>query len=277
VNGPFDWNGRTVLVTGGTRGIGLETALTFGRAGARVALTYRWGGSEDEALARFAAEGLAAPRIVQADVASEADTDRLLAELKNDTDRIDGFVSNVALASLVRGLDDYKLRGLQRSIEYTAWPLVAYTMRIHAACGAYPRYVVGLSSLGNTHVGLHYDFVAASKAVLESLLRYLAWRLGPEGVRVNGVTCGLVRTESSVGAGGEEYAAFEAWHERVIGPIPYVAAEHVARAIFGLCSGWMDGLNGQIVTVDDTSMTFAENRYGLYRASLRRNSEGEDR
>lgn len=270
----LDWTDRAVLVTGGTRGIGLETALAFGRAGARVALTYRWGGSEDDAIARFAAESLPSPRIVRADASRDEDTLALMSALKADFDRIDGFVSNVSVASRVRDLGDYKLRNLVRSLEYTSWPLVSYTQHIRDAFGVHPRYIAAVSSLGTERLGMSYDFVAASKSVLETLVRYLAWRLGPEGVRVNAVTCGLVRTESSVGVGGEEFAAFEAWHERAVGPIPYVPADAVAGAIFGLCSGWMDGLNGQILCVDDGTMTFADGRYGLFRASLSNMKEG---
>lgn len=264
----FDWRDRAVLVTGGTRGIGLETALAFGRAGARVIVTYRWGGSEAAALARFQDEGLPAPRIARADVADAAQTTALLTSLRSDYERIDGFVSNVAMAAQVRGLDDYKLRGLTRSIEYTAWPLVAYTRGIHEIFGAWPRYVVGVSSLGVGQIGLHYDFVAASKAVLETFIRYLAWRLGPEGVRVNGVTAGPARTESAIAIAGPELGAFLEWHEAAIGPIPFVRPEHVAGAIFALCGGWLDGLNGQILTVDDGSSTFACNRFGLFLSSL---------
>lgn len=267
---PFDWTNRAVLVTGGTRGIGLETALAFARAGARPVLTYRWGGSEDTAIARFQAEGLPAPRIERADVIDPAQTDRLLSDLREDFDRIDAYISNVAVASQIRTLDDYKLRSLSRTIEYSAWPLVSYTLRIHDVFGAWPRYVIANSSLGTDLVGLNYDFAGAAKSVLETLVRYLSWRLGPEGVRVNGVTSGPADTESSVGMGGEQLAAFVAWHIAAIGPIPFVRPEHVAGAIFALCSGWMDGLNGQIIPVDDGSSTFAGNRFGLFLASQRR-------
>ncbi|HND31703.1 MAG TPA: SDR family oxidoreductase, partial [Myxococcota bacterium] len=125
--GAFDWTNKVVLVTGGTRGIGLETALCFARAGARPVITYRWGGSEEAALARFSAEALPQPRLLRADVSRESDTQRLMTELKADCDGIDAFLSNVSVASMVKGMEDYKLRALQRSIECTSWPMVAYT------------------------------------------------------------------------------------------------------------------------------------------------------
>ena len=264
----YDWKDRVVLVTGGTRGIGLETALGFARAGAKTVLTYRWGGSEEAAAARFTAEGLPAPRILCADVGRDEDTVRLMETLHGEFERIDGFISNVSVASLVRGMVDYKLKGLLRSIELTSWPMVSYCQRIHDRFGAWPRYVVALSSLGTRQLAMNYDFVAASKAVLETLIPYLGWRLRPEGVRVNGVTCGLVQTESALAMAGSEFEAFQAWHNAAIGPIPFVPAADVAAAIFGLCSGWMDAINGQILTVDDGTWTLAEGRYGLFRASL---------
>jgi NAD(P)-dependent dehydrogenase (short-subunit alcohol dehydrogenase family) len=257
-----------VLVTGGTRGIGLEAALCFARAGARTVLTYRWGGSEAEATARFAAEGLTSPRIVCADAADEKATVALVRGLRSEISSVDALISNAAMAALVRDLPDYRLKGLERTIEASSWPILTYTRALLDELGTAPRYVVGVSSLGTTQLGLHYDFAAAGKAVLETLVRYLAWRLHAHGTRVNVVTCGLARTESSVGIGGDAFDAFEAWHERAIGPIPYVRPADVGAAIFGLCSGWLDAVSGQTLVVDDGSMTFAENRFGLYRASL---------
>jgi enoyl-[acyl-carrier-protein] reductase (NADH) len=120
---------------------------------------------------------------------------------------------------------------------------------------------------------MNYDFVAASKSVLETLIPYLAWRLKPEGVRVNGITCGLAKTDSSLDMAGGELAAFMEWHQQAIGPIPFVRTEDIASALFALCSGLLDGLNGQMLTVDDGTMKFAENRYGLYLSFLQ-NAQG---
>jgi len=144
-----DFRDRVVLVTGGTMGVGLATALAFAERGAACWLTYRWGSAdEDEVRARFAAIGAPAPRLVLADAASNEDTDALLAEIRACHDRVDAFISNVSGAPVVGDLADYSPRGLFKSIEYSAWPMVEYTRRIKAVFGAYPRYVVGMSSTG---------------------------------------------------------------------------------------------------------------------------------
>ena len=65
-----DYGGKIVLVTGGTMGLGLATALAFGRRGARCVLTYRWGSTDEgEVRSRFEAAGAPPPMILQADAA----------------------------------------------------------------------------------------------------------------------------------------------------------------------------------------------------------------
>jgi NAD(P)-dependent dehydrogenase (short-subunit alcohol dehydrogenase family) len=236
-----------VLVTGGTMGIGLATALAFGRRGARCWLTYRWGSADEAAVrAEFARQGAPEPRLVQADVACADDTAALLDAVAAEHERVDVLVSNVAVAGIVREIDDLALRGLTRSIEYSAWPLVEYSLRIRCRLGSYPRYVLGLSSIGPDAVTPGYDFVAASKAVLETLARYLAHRLGTEGVRVNVIRSSMVKTASSSALFGERLAA---WEQR-LGPDSLIRPEEVADTAVALCGGLMDAVNGQVITVD---------------------------
>jgi NAD(P)-dependent dehydrogenase (short-subunit alcohol dehydrogenase family) len=185
-----DFTGKSVLITGGTMGIGLATGLAFGRQGACC----------------------------------------------------------------------YKLRSLIKSIEYSAWPVVAYTRALKEVFGRYPRYVVGLSSEGPEAFVVDYDFVAASKAVLETLCRYLSYRLSDQDVRVNVVRAGLVQTESLRATTGP---AFEELVSRLHMERLYTPAHHVAGAVVALCSGLMDGVSGQVIRVD-SGTHFFNNLMGLY-------------
>ena len=147
-------------------------------SGRTVVLTNKWGTADEELLrARFAEERLPAPKIMQADAACEEDTDALLAEVKKEHDSVEVFVSNVSMALVTRSLEDYSKRSLFKSIEYSAWPFFDYTRRIRDTFGRYPRYVIGLSSSGSEHFHSNYDFVAASKALMEVLCRYMNYRL----------------------------------------------------------------------------------------------------
>jgi enoyl-[acyl-carrier-protein] reductase (NADH) len=106
-------------------------------------------------------------------------------ELRGQWERVDIFVSNVSVALVVNQLKDYSLKALSKTIEYSAWPMVAYTSRIHETFGRYPRYVVAMSSTGPDSYSKGYDFMAGSKAVMEAICRYMSYRLYDEDIRIN--------------------------------------------------------------------------------------------
>jgi NAD(P)-dependent dehydrogenase (short-subunit alcohol dehydrogenase family) len=256
-----DLRGKAVLITGGTMGIGLATALAFARQGALCTLTYKWGTAvPDEVFAKFRQEDLPEPNMVEADVGRAEDTDALLQQLRQRYDRIEVFISNVAVGQVVQGLDDYVLRSLYRSVQYSAWPMVEYPVKIKQVFGRYPRYIVGLSSGGPDHFYKNYDFVAASKAVMETLCRYMNYRLYDEDVRINVVRSRLVRTESLRATFGKD---FEKFAERFNMERQFIGCEEVANAILALCSGLMDGVSGQILMID-RGTTFFDNVMRLY-------------
>jgi NAD(P)-dependent dehydrogenase (short-subunit alcohol dehydrogenase family) len=271
---PGHLEGKAILITGGTMGIGLVTGLAFGRQGAHCILTQKWGTADEEEIRRrFAAVGAPPPSIVCADVSREEDTLTLLEGMRRVHDRVEAFVSNVSVALVTEGLQDYEKRSLFKSIEYSAWPLFAYPQRIKEVFGAYPRYIVGLSSGGVDAFYKNYDFVAASKAVMETLCRYMSYRLFDADVRVNVVRSRLVRTESLRATFGAE---FEPFAERFNMERQFIPAEEVANVVLALCSGLLDGVNGQVIMVD-RGTTFFDNLMRLYneREALRLGARGD--
>ena len=130
-----DFRDKSVLITGGTQGLGRATALAFAARGARLTLTYRWGSADEDELRReFAALKAPEPLVYQADAAEAEDTQALLDEMKQRQSRIDVFVSNVAGAVVVRGLEDMTERALTKTIHYSSWPIVEHIKRACREC-----------------------------------------------------------------------------------------------------------------------------------------------
>ena len=240
--------GSTALVTGGTRGLGKAIGVELARAGAAVFLTHRWGSaSEADVAAEFAAAGVPAPSVVECDVSDRKAVLDLMGTIRERTGRLDAVVSNVAFAKIVREISDLKKSALDLSLAYSAGPLVDHVQAAREVLGRYPRYVIAISSDGPDVCHPGYDLAGASKAVLETLCRYLAVRLRPDGVRVNAVRPGLLDTASSRATAGD--AAIDAVKGRA--PSAVQDPRGVARACVALCSGLMDSVTGQVLVVDE--------------------------
>jgi len=186
VNGcpEINFMGKTVLITGATRGVGLNLALSFAKYGAFCILTYRWGEhDENEIKQRFKKLNAPIPLIIQADVVNKDDTLALMQTLQQKVASVDIFISNVSAALVIRSFDDYSLHALKKSLSYSAWPMVHYFKQLKKTFGQYPKYVVGISSTGPDDYSYGYDFVAASKAVMETFCRYLSYRFKNENIQ----------------------------------------------------------------------------------------------
>ena len=253
-----DFAGKAVLITGGTRGIGLATGLSFARQGADTYLTYRWG-SADEAELRelFARENLAQPVLIEADAGQEDEMHKALAQIQQRHDRIDVFISNVCVSMLGGDLESHESRSMIRSLEYSSFPFVAYLLAMKKRFGSYPSYALATSSEGPDRYLPKYHYVAVAKAVLETFARYMATHLQDEGTKVNVLRTRGVITESYKDVFGERAVAMTKVFDEF-----EVHASEVADAIFALCSGLFDAVSGQVITLDK-SAGFADNLLNL--------------
>jgi NAD(P)-dependent dehydrogenase (short-subunit alcohol dehydrogenase family) len=239
-------DGATVLVTGGTRGLGKAIGFEFARAGARVTLTHRWGSVSAEEIAAEAAALRLPPVEVRESDAGDPDAVReLMRELKRDRDRLDVIISNLAFAKPVHDMADLKRSSFELSLRYSAWPVVDLVQAAQETFGRYPRYVVGVSSLGADVCPDGYDLAGASKSALEMLCRYLALRLRTHGTTVNVLRTGYLDTTSSRATFGDAVIDELGRRGMVLDP------SGAAKSCVALCSGLMDSVTGQILVADE--------------------------
>lgn len=164
---------KVALITGGTKGIGLATALRFAKEGYQCVITYNWGSAEDEKVIKQFKPDYLPPHLVQANVINSDDTQNLLEQVHDKYGPVDVFISNVSFANVIKGLDDYSEKSLYKSIEYSTWPMIEYTKQMKQVMGDYPKYVIGISSHGPDVFHKNYDFAAVVKSLSEVLVRYL--------------------------------------------------------------------------------------------------------
>ena len=246
----IDFKGAGVIITGGTRGLGKAIGLEFSKAGAAVTLTHRWGSvDEHELCEEFRRENLRTPHIIESDASDPAAARTLLREVRDRTPRLLAVISNVAFAKIVTGIEDLKRGSLELALRYSTWPIIDLLQATRETFGTYPRYAVAISTDGGVVCHPGYDMAGIAKAALETLCRYLALRLRPEGVCVNVLRPGLVDTISSRAIFGDQLleTPLPRRDELILDP------RAVGRACVALCSGWMDGVSGQVIGVDEAA------------------------
>jgi enoyl-[acyl-carrier protein] reductase III len=233
-----------VLITGGTRGIGQAIALELTRHGAQVCVTHRWDSvAAEDVAAPFVEARLTPPRVEQCDASDPDQTRDLVRRLYAEWGGLDSVVSGVAVASPVSDIRDLSRRSLEISLGYTAWPLLDL-VQIALREPTPPRRFLALSTAAVDRVLPGYDMAAVAKGALETLTRYLAVRLKPKGICVNVLRLGYVDTESL-------RAVLPHAAERARAQGMLMAPSTAANAAVALLGGLMDGMTGQVLTVDE--------------------------
>jgi enoyl-[acyl-carrier protein] reductase III len=207
-SGPTDGSETTmaVLITGGTKGIGLAIARRFAKPGVDILMAYRRDdASADSASAEIAALG-ARPHAIKSDVSTPAGARALLAKVGAVVDRLD-LVVHGAVKVLVGPILDADPDAFAEAITLNGTSLV---FLVQAARPLLKRgsSVIFLSSRGSRQIVPAYGAIGAGKALAEALARYLAPELAPLGVRINCIAPGTLDTEAVRDLFGGETDAF---------------------------------------------------------------------
>jgi NAD(P)-dependent dehydrogenase (short-subunit alcohol dehydrogenase family) len=242
---------KVLVVTGGARGIGAATALLAAKRGYAVAVNYLQNSeAADRVVERIAKAGGKA-LAVAADVSVEEDVVAMFAETDRMLGRVSGLVNNAGIVDLRSRVEDMSAERIERmlAVNVTGSFLCAReaVKRMSSRNGGKGGAIVNVSSVA-ARLGGPGDYVdyAASKGAIDSFTIGLAKEVGGEGIRVNAVRPGVIRTEIHATSGDPGRV------DRIASSTPLLRAgeaEEIARSIVWLLSDEASYITGALLDV----------------------------
>jgi enoyl-[acyl-carrier protein] reductase I len=244
--------GKKFLITGllSNRSIAYGIARAMQREGATLAFTYQ---NEDlrERVLQLAGEFGGAP-VLGCDVSDDAQIDKLFVDLGTQWGGLDGIVHSIAFAPR-EALKGELLDGLTRDAFRIAHDISSYSFAALAKGGlplmrGRKAALLTLTYLGAQRTVPNYNVMGLAKASLEANVRYLAQNLGPQGIRVNGISAGPIKTLAAAGISG--FGKILKFVEDNAPLRRNVTTEDVGNAAAFLMSDLAAGITGEITYVD---------------------------
>jgi len=247
--GRFEGKRGLVLGVANKRSIAWAIAKRLADEGATMAFTFQ--GERIEGNVRELAESVSSPLITPCDVRQEDDCTRAVAEAVKALGGLDFVVHSVAFAAaedLEGRFTDTPRDRFWMALDISAYSLVAIARAAEPHLAETNGSIVTMTYLGGERTVPHYNVMGVAKATLEASMRYLAWDLGGDGIRVNAVSAGPVRTLAARSIAG--FPTMEAIvNERAPLRRPIDAADVAAASAF-LLSDDARNITGTILYVD---------------------------
>ena len=251
--------GKRALILGiaSNRSIAWGIAQAMRREGAELAFTYQ-NDKLQPRVEKMAAE-LGSRITLPCDVEHDADIDRLFAELQAQWDGLDIVVHSLAYAPR-EALEGDFLDGISRENFRIAHDISSYSLAALAKA-ARPMMrgrqgaLIAMTYLGGVRAVPNYNVMGLAKASLDANVRYLAQTLGPDGIRVNAISAGPIRTLAASGI--KNFRKMLDTFEQVAPLRKCVTIEEVGNVAAFLCSELASGITGEIVYVDGGFNTVA--------------------
>ncbi len=256
--------GKRALIVGllSDRSIAYGIAEAMRREGAEIAITYV-GERFKERITELAAT-VGSRLVYDMDVSDDKAIETTFAALGREWDSLDILVHSVAFApreALTGRFTDVTSRESFRiAHEISSYSLTALARAAKPMMKGRAGAIITLSYLGAVRSIPGYNVMGVAKASLESNVRFLAADLGPEGIRVNAISAGPIKTLAAAGIAGFRKML---GHVAAANPIRRnVTQEDVGNAAAFLCSDLAAGITGEVLYVDggynSVGMSFAE-------------------
>jgi len=243
--------GKKALIFGiaNEKSIAWAIARAFHDQGAELAITYA--GESLEKRVRPLAESLNAKAIIPCNVTSDDDIKSVFSELAKVWDGVDIIIHSIAFANkdeLKGTIINTSREGFANAMDISVYSFLGIMKEAMPMLQGRNSAALTLSYYGAVKVFPSYNVMGVAKAALEASVRYLAEATGPEGVRVNGISAGPIRTLAASGVNGFIQILN---HVEEKSPLRRnVTQEDVARAAVYLCSDMASGVSGEIHYVD---------------------------
>lgn len=240
---------KVVIVTGGSRGIGAETAKLFAQHGYAVCINYLANDEAAENVKRKIIQSGGQCIAIKADVSKEQDVKRLFETVDAELGCISVLVNNAAILKMQCRLDEISAERFSEILNVNVMSCFLCSKeavkRMSRKYGGVGGTIVNVSS-GAAKSGSPNEYIdyAASKGAMDTLTRGLALEVAAEGVRVNGVRPGLIYTDMHASGGEPERV------DRLKSKIPLQRggeAREIAEAIFWLASDKSSFVTGSFI------------------------------
>jgi enoyl-[acyl-carrier protein] reductase I len=244
-------SGKQILVTGviSNRSIAYGVAKAVRREGAEIALTYQNERFKDRVVEM--AKELGSSIALPCEVTSDEEIQKLFSDLKQHWKNLDGLVHAIAFAPREAIAGDF-VDGISREAFRQAHDISAYSFAALAKaalpCLNKNSSLLTLTYLGSVRVVPNYNTMGLAKASLEASVRYLAASLGPQGIRVNGISAGPIKTLAAAGIAG--FGKILKFVEEQAPLRRNVTTEDVGNAAAFLLSDLAAAITGEILYVD---------------------------
>jgi enoyl-[acyl-carrier protein] reductase I len=245
-------SGKRALIVGlaSNRSIAWGIAKAMAREEAELAFSYQ-NERIQERVTKLAAE-FGSDITLPCDVGEDQQIDALFADLGQRWDGLDIVVHSVAFAPKEqlagRYVDTVTREGFRIAHDISSYSFTALARAARPLMAGRHGALLTLSYLGAVRWVPHYNVMALAKASLEANVRYMAVDLGPEGIRVNAISAGAIRTLAASGITG--FRQLLDYAERNSPLQRNVDIEEVGNAAAFLCSDLASGITGQILYVD---------------------------
>jgi enoyl-[acyl-carrier protein] reductase III len=245
----------SILITGGTKGIGLAIAKRFAKPGAAVFINYRTDrGAAEKATAELQELG-AQPHAIEGDVSTPAGARAVLDEVAAKVNHLDQLV-HCAVRVLVGPILGANPVAFAEAITLNGTSLV-YLVQAAQPLLRYGSTVLFLSSRGSRTVVPNYAAIGAGKALAEALVRYLVPELAPIGVRINSIAPGTLDTDAVRQLFGDETDEFLAGEAAGNPSGRNITHDDYAGLVEFLASPQAQMIQGQVIFVNGGRYVFA--------------------